>query len=71
MSDQSNTNGAASTRSPKRPSWYIPIEQKRPGDPTAQELLARLRIDVTLEDLGDAAGEIEAFLGQKFGKSPS
>ena len=71
MSDQDNPNGTAPIQSPMRPSWYIPIEQKRPGDPTAQELLERLQIDVTLEDLGDAADEIETFLSHKFGKSAS
>ena len=39
MADHPTPNGADASEPRERPSWYVPIRDRKPGAPTTQELL--------------------------------
>ena len=62
MSQDSTPNGADATEPRERPSWYVPIRDRKPGDPTTQELLDKMVGAGDSEAFGPEADDIDAYL---------
>ncbi len=64
MSSSISPNGADADRSTDRPGWYVPLKPIPPDAPTAEEALLSLRVVTDLEELGEAAEDIDHYLEQ-------
>ena len=62
MADHPTPNGADAGEPRERPSWYVPIRDRKPGAPTTQELLDNMTGAGDPQEPGPEADDIDAYL---------